>query len=108
MPSRFNSRAKWLDESESAMNPVRGDFVTTANFAVVVRPVPTRGALVKMSGLAGDSGSTPAGAYSWSRVVPRPTPPEVLAKSRLFQRPKHTTAATQINMQEATAETMHG
>ena len=32
MPSRFNSRAKWLDESESAMKPVRGDFVTR-NFA---------------------------------------------------------------------------
>ncbi len=62
MPRRFSSRAKWLDESESAMNPVSGDLVTTANFAVVVRPVPTRGADAKIRGLSGDSGSTPGGA----------------------------------------------
>jgi hypothetical protein len=61
-PSRFSSSAKWLDERESPMKPVSGDFVTTANFAVVVRPVPTSGALVKMSGLSGEKGSTPAGA----------------------------------------------
>jgi hypothetical protein len=64
MSRRFSSSAKWLEESESAMNPVSGDFVTTANFAVVVRPVPTSGAVAKMRGLSGDRGSTPAGAYS--------------------------------------------
>jgi len=53
-----------LDDSESALKPVSGDFVTTANFAVAVRPVPTRGALVKISGLAGAKGSTPGGATS--------------------------------------------
>jgi hypothetical protein len=37
------------------MKPVSGDLVTTANFAVVVRPVPTSGALVKMRGLAGET-----------------------------------------------------
>jgi hypothetical protein len=41
------------------MKPVSGDLVTTANLAVVVRPVPTNGALVKISGLAGEKGSTP-------------------------------------------------
>ena len=46
------------------MKPVSGDLVTTANFAVVVRLVPTSGALVKMRGLAGENGSTPGGAYS--------------------------------------------
>ena len=39
-----------------------GDLVTTANLAVVVRPVPTSGALVKIKGLAGENGSTPGGA----------------------------------------------
>jgi len=42
MPRRLSSRAKWLDESESAISPVRGDLVSTANFAVVVTRVPTR------------------------------------------------------------------
>ena len=56
---RFSSRAKWLEESESPMKPVSGDLVTTPNLAVVVRPVPTSGALVKISGLAGEKGSTP-------------------------------------------------
>ena len=46
------------------MKPVSGDLVTTAYLAVVVRPVPTRGALVKINGLAGENGSTPGGAYS--------------------------------------------
>ncbi len=41
------------------MKPVSGDLVTTANLAVVVRPVPTSGALVKISGLAAEKGSTP-------------------------------------------------
>ena len=50
-----------LDDSESAMNPVSGDFVTTANFAVVVRPVPTRGAHAKTRAFAGEKGSTPGG-----------------------------------------------
>ena len=63
-PVRFNSRAKKLDESESAIKPVSGEVVTTANLAVVVRPVPTSGALVKISGLAGAKGSTPGGAKS--------------------------------------------
>ena len=44
------------------MKPVSGDLVTTPNLAVVVRPVPTSGALVKISGLAGEKGSTPGGA----------------------------------------------
>ena len=61
-PTRFNSRAKWLEESESAMKPVSGDLVMTANLAVVVTPVPTRGALAKINGLAGENGSTPGGA----------------------------------------------
>ena len=84
MPSRFNSRAKWLDESESAMNPVSGDFVTTANFAVVVRPVPTSGALAKISGLAGRKRIDPGGRIFVSRLDPRPMPPKILAESRLF------------------------
>ena len=44
------------------MKPVSGDFVTTENFAVVVRPVPTRGAVANIKGFSGDSGSTPWGA----------------------------------------------
>jgi hypothetical protein len=59
------------------MNPVSGDLVTTANFAVVVSPVPVSGALVKMRGFEADSGSTPGGACSSSRLVPRPMPPRV-------------------------------
>ena len=41
-----------------------GEFVTTANFAVVVRPVPASGALVKINGFSAENGSTPGGAYS--------------------------------------------
>jgi hypothetical protein len=55
---RFSSSAKKLDDKESAIIPVNGDVVVTANFAVVVRPVSTSGALVKINGLSGAKGST--------------------------------------------------
>src|ERR1700738_2768344 len=60
------------------MKPVRGDLVTTANFAVVVRLVPTSGALANINGFAGDSGSTLAGACSKRSVGPRRMPPRYL------------------------------
>ena len=63
-PTALSSSAKKLDESESAMKPVRGDFVTTAYLAVVVRPVPANGALAKIRGFSGARGSTPGGAKS--------------------------------------------
>jgi hypothetical protein len=59
---------------------VSGDFVTTANLAVVVSPVPTSGALVKISGFAGAKGSMPEGAYSSRRLAPRPMPPRLLRR----------------------------
>src|SRR5262250_2587605 len=76
IPIFLSSRAKKLDDRESAINPVSGDFVTTAYLAVVVRPVPTSGALAKISGFAGANGSTRGGANSYSKLVPRPTPPK--------------------------------
>src|SRR5688500_9252532 len=71
------------------MNPVSGDFVTTANFAVVVSGVPTSGAVAKISGLPAASGSTPRGAYSSSRLVPSPTPPRQ-ARRRSSSRARYT------------------
>ncbi len=60
-PVRFSAIARWLPDSESPMNPVSGDFASTANFAEVVMEVPTNGLVTKMSGLSGASGSAPAG-----------------------------------------------
>jgi len=56
-----------LDDSESPMQPVRGDFVRTANLLEVVRCVPTRGLPTKIRGLAGSKGSTPGGQYVYSK-----------------------------------------
>jgi hypothetical protein len=62
-PLRLSESARWLDESESPMKPVSGDLVSTANFAVVVTAVPTRGLETNSSGASGDSGATPGGQY---------------------------------------------
>ena len=67
--------AKWLEASASLSRPVNGDLATTANFALVVRGVPTRGENTKASGASGASGSTPGGARRCMRYVPRPAPP---------------------------------
>ena len=45
--------AKWLDASASLRRPVSGDFATTANFALVVSGVPTRGEKTNASGASG-------------------------------------------------------
>jgi len=67
--------AKWLEASASLRSPVSGDFATTANFALVVSGVPTRGEKQNASGASGPSGSTPGGASSCMSHVPRPAPP---------------------------------
>src|SRR5215470_8432266 len=74
-PVFLSSVAMKLDDSESPMQPVRGDFVRTANLLDVVRRVPTSGLPTKINGLAGSNGSTPAGQEVYSRYVPRPLPP---------------------------------
>ena len=74
-PVSFPEIANWLDARASLNNPVRGDFATTANLALVVRGVPTSGENTKAKGAAGASGSTPAGARRCSSHVPSPTPP---------------------------------
>ena len=60
-PDRFSSVARKLDESESPMNRVNGDLVTTANLLEVVSLLPTSGLVANISGLEGWSGSTPGG-----------------------------------------------
>jgi hypothetical protein len=50
---RSSSYIRSIDDKESAMRLVNGEVVTTANFAVVVRPVSTSGALAKISGFSG-------------------------------------------------------
>jgi hypothetical protein len=67
--------AKWLEASASFKRPVRGDLATTANFALVVSGVPTRGEKTKASGASGPSGSTPGGASRCMSQVPSPAPP---------------------------------
>jgi len=63
------------DASASVSNPVSGDFATTANFALVVSGVPTRGEKTNASGASGVRGSTRGGASRCSSQVPSPTPP---------------------------------
>ena len=67
--------AKWLEASASLSIPVSGDFATTANFALVVRGVPTSGEKTNANGASGASGSTPGGASRCISHVPRPAPP---------------------------------
>jgi hypothetical protein len=75
LPVSFPAIAKWLEASASFSMPVRGDFATTANFALVVSGVPTSGEKQNASGASGDSGSTPGGARRCISHVPRPAPP---------------------------------
>jgi hypothetical protein len=74
-PLRLPAIAKWELERLSLMNPVSGDFATTASLADVVSGVPTSGEKLKMSGASGASGSTPRGASRSSSHAPSPTPP---------------------------------
>jgi hypothetical protein len=67
--------AKWLEARASVNRPVCGDFATTANFALVVSGVPTKGEKTKISGAGGESGSTPAGQHSCISHAPKPAPP---------------------------------
>ena len=57
----FSSGARWLEDRESAMKPVNGDLVRTANLLEVVKRVPTNGLPTKSNGLSGPNGSTPGG-----------------------------------------------
>ncbi len=67
--------AKWLDERASLSIPVSGDLATTANLALVVSGVPTRGENTNASGACSPSGSAPGGASRCISQVPRPAPP---------------------------------
>ena len=60
-PVFFSSVATKLDERESPINPVSGDFAKTANLLEVVSLVPTSGLHTKMRGFAGLRGSTLGG-----------------------------------------------
>ena len=57
------------------MRLVRGDFATTANFALVVSGVPTSGESDTTNGAAGTRGSRPARPSRRRSQVPIPTPP---------------------------------
>ena len=99
-PAFFSSVAMKLDDSESPMKPVSGDFVSTANLLEVVSLLPTSGLVTNMSGFPGDRGSTPGGQCSYSRYAPSPVPPmkrrSASASSgcqRLVRRVRSTTSA---------------
>ena len=57
-PQRLPARAKPLLASESLMRSVSGLLLTTANFADVVRGLPTSGLNTNTSGASGASGSS--------------------------------------------------
>jgi hypothetical protein len=71
----FPAIANWLEASASVSIPVNGDFATTANFALVVRGVPTSGENTNASGARGPSGSAPGVPSRPRSQVPRPEPP---------------------------------
>ena len=75
LPVSLPWMAKWLEASASFSRPVSGDFATTANFALVVSGVPTRGEKTNASGASGPSGSTSGGASRCISQVPSPAPP---------------------------------
>jgi len=74
-PQRLPASAKPLLASESLMRLVRGLFETTANFADVVRGLPTSGENAKTIGASGASGSETADPWSRSSRAPSPLPP---------------------------------
>ena len=82
-PVRLPAIAKWLEASASVSIPVRGDFATTANLALVVRGVPTSGENTKARGASAANGSTPAGARWCMSHVPSPAPPRYAAEHGL-------------------------
>ena len=67
-PVFFSSVARKLDDSESPMNPVRGDFASTANLLDVVSLLPTRALVTNISGFSGDIGSMPGGTVLVQKV----------------------------------------
>ena len=69
-PVFFSSVARKLDDSESPMNPVRGDLASTANLLDVVSLLPTRGLVTNISGFSGPIGSTPGRAVLVQQVGP--------------------------------------
>ena len=62
-PVFLSSVAMKLDESESPIIPVSGDFAATANLLEVVSLLPTSGLVAKIKGFSGDSGSRPGTPY---------------------------------------------
>ena len=74
-PVFLSSVAMKLDDSESPIIPVNGDFATTANLLDVVSLLPTSGLVTKIKGFSGDRGSHPGAPYLKSRYAPRPVPP---------------------------------
>ena len=74
-PVFFNSVAMKLDDSESPIIPVNGDFATTANLLDVVSLLPTSGLVAKIRGFSGDKGSLPGTPYLKSKYAPSPVPP---------------------------------
>ena len=56
-PVLFISTARKLEDSESPINPVSGDLVTTANLLEVVSLLPTRGLHTNINGFSGSRGS---------------------------------------------------
>ena len=64
-----------LDDKESPIKPVSGDFARTANLLEVVIRLPANGLVTKIKGFSGLNGSMPGGQFLYSKYVPNPMPP---------------------------------
>ena len=66
-PLPFSAVAKKLEDKESPIKLVSGDFVTTANLLEVVNLLPTKGLHAKIKGLAGSKGSVLGFEYLYNK-----------------------------------------
>jgi hypothetical protein len=74
-PQRLPAIANPLLASESLNRPESGLLLTTANFAEVVRGLPTRGLNAKTSGASAARGSISPAPSSSKSLAPNPLPP---------------------------------
>ena len=74
-PVFFNLSAKWLDDIESPIKFVKGDFVVIANLLVVVSLVPVKRLEANIKGLSGLNESDLNEEYLYSKYELKPVPP---------------------------------
>ena len=75
-PVFLSSVAIKLEDKESPMKPVSGDFARTANLLEVVIRLPANGLVTNIKGFSELNGSMPGGQFLYSKYVPNPMPPK--------------------------------